>query len=70
MATNTIDTITTGAVSLTALQFAPQVAEITSNVSNIPANETITLVMQLIMSLATLYKLFFHKSKKKEVDNA
>ena len=60
-----IDTITTGAVSLTALEMAPKLAD----VSNVPANETITLVMQVIMSIATLYKLFFHKSKKKEVDN-
>jgi len=45
-----IDTITTGAVSLTALEMAPKLAE----VSNVPANETITLVMQVIMSLATL----------------
>jgi hypothetical protein len=60
-----IDTITTGAISLTALEFAPKVAEIT----NVPANETITLIMQIIMSLATLYKLFFYKPKKKETDN-
>jgi len=60
-----IDTITTGAVSLTALEMAPKLAE----VSNVPANETITLVMQVIMSLATLYKLFFHKSKKKNENN-
>jgi len=60
-----LDTITTGAVSLTALEMAPKLAE----VSNVPANETITLVMQVIMSLATLYKLFFHKSKKKTENN-
>ena len=60
-----IDTITTGAVSLTALEMAPKLAE----VSNVPANETITLVMQIIMSVATLYKLFFFKSKKKNENN-
>jgi len=60
-----LDTITTGAVSLTALEMAPKLAE----VSNVPANDTITLVMQVIMSLATLYKLFFFKSKKKNENN-
>jgi len=63
------NTITTGAVSLTALQIAPHIAEATAAAANVPANETITLVMQVIMSLATLYKLFFHKSKKKNEDN-
>lgn len=63
------DTIATGAVSLTAIEIAPHIAEATATVANVPANETITLVMQVIMSLATLYKLFFFKSKKKSEDS-
>ncbi len=59
------DTIATGAVSLTAIEIAPHIA----TAANVPANETITLVMQIIMSVATLYKLFFYKSKKKTEDN-
>lgn len=63
------DTIATGAISLTAIEIAPHLAEATATVANVPANETITLVMQIIMSVATLYKLFFFKSKKKNEEN-
>ena len=66
---NTVDTIATGAVSLTAISVAPHIAEATATVANVPANETITLVMQIIMSVATLYKLFFFKSKNKNDEN-
>jgi uncharacterized ion transporter superfamily protein YfcC len=69
MATNTIDTIGTGAVSLTAITLAPQVAEVAAQAAEIPVENTITLVMQVIMSLATLYKLFFYKSKTKKEEN-
>jgi hypothetical protein len=69
MAANVTDTITTGVVSLTALEVAPKVAEIAAQAVEIPIENTITLVMQVIMSLATLYKLFFHKSKEKKEDN-
>ena len=69
MATNTIDTIATGAVSLTAISVAPQIAEVAAQAAEIPVENTITLVMQVIMSLATLYKLFFYKSKTKKEEN-
>jgi hypothetical protein len=66
MSANVTDTITTGLISLTALEVAPKVAEITAQAVEVPIENTITLVMQVIMSLATLYKLFFHKPKSKK----
>jgi len=63
---NTIDTLATGAVSLTAITVAPQLAEVASQAAEIPVENTVTLVMQVIMSLATLYKLFFYKTKNKK----
>jgi hypothetical protein len=65
MSANVTDTITTGVISLTALEVAPVVAEATAKAVEVPIENTITLVMQVIMSLATLYKLFFHKPKTK-----
>jgi hypothetical protein len=65
---NITDTITTGAISLTALEVAPKVAEVAAQAVEIPIENTITLVMQVIMSLATLYKLFFYKSKTKNTE--
>lgn len=62
---NITDTLTTGAISLTALEVAPKVAEVAAQAVEVPIENTITLVMQVIMSLATLYKLFFYKSKTK-----
>jgi hypothetical protein len=70
MSANVTDTITTGVISLTALEVAPAVAEVAAQAVEVPIENTITLVMQIIMSLATLYKLFFHKPKdKKETEN-
>jgi hypothetical protein len=63
---NTADTVTTGLVSLTALEIAPKVAEVAAQAVEVPIENTITLIMQVVMSLATLYKLFFHKSRKKQ----
>jgi hypothetical protein len=62
------DTIATGAVSLTAITIAPEVAEVTANAVNLPISDIIQIVMQVATGLATLYKLFFHKPKSKKVE--
>jgi hypothetical protein len=66
---NITDTVTTGAVSLTGITLAPQLAAVTADVAQVPVQDTITVIMQVIMSLATLYKLFFHKPKDKNTDD-
>lgn len=63
---NITDTLATGAVSLTAITVAPELAEVAAKAVEVPIENTITLVMQIIMSLATLYKLFFFKPKNKK----
>jgi len=65
---NVADTIATGAVSLTAITMAPQVADITAQAVNLPISDVIQIIMQVATGLATLYKLFFHKPKNKNLD--
>ena len=63
---NTIDTLATGAISLTAISTAPEVAAITANAVNLPITDILQIFIQVVTGVATLYKLFFHKSRKKE----
>jgi hypothetical protein len=64
-----LDTITTGAVSLAAVEVAPHVADIAANAVNLPISDVLGIFLQVITGVATLYKLFFFKSKKKTEDN-
>ncbi len=66
MATNTIDTIATGAVSLTAITVAPQLAEVTAQAVDLPITTILQVFIQVFTGVATLYKLFFHKPKTKQ----
>lgn len=66
---NMADTIATGAVSLTAISVAPQVAEITANAVQLPITDILQIFMQVVTGVATLYKLFFHKPKVKNEEN-
>lgn len=66
---NTVDTIATGAVSLTAISVAPQIAEVTAQAVNLPITEVFSIFMQVITGVATLYKLFFFKPKTKKEEN-
>jgi hypothetical protein len=66
MATNTIDTIATGAVSLTAITVAPQLAEVTAQAVDLPITTILQVFIQVFTGVATLYKLFFHKPKNKK----
>jgi len=68
MAANTFDTIATGAVSLTAITAAPQVAEITAQAVNLPITDILQIFIQVVTGVATLYKLFFHKPKNKNTE--
>ena len=65
---NVADTIATGAVSLTAISIAPHVAEVTAQAVNLPISDVIQIIMQVATGLATLYKLFFHKPKNKDLE--
>ena len=61
-----VDTIVTGAASLTAITVAPQLAEVTATAVNMPITDILQIFMQVFTGVATLYKLFFYKSKPKE----
>jgi hypothetical protein len=63
MATNTIDTLATGAVSLTAITVAPQLAEVTAQAVDLPITTILQVFIQVFTGVATLYKLFFFKPK-------
>lgn len=66
MATNTIDTLSTGAVSLTAVTLAPQLAEVTAQAVDLPITTILQVFIQVFTGVATLYKLFFYKPKNKK----
>jgi hypothetical protein len=63
------DTIATGAASLAAVEVAPHVADIAANAVNLPISDVLGIFLQVITGVATLYKLFFFKGKKKEEDS-
>lgn len=64
-----IDTIATAAVSLSAVQLAPEVAEVAAEAVKMPVEGIIQIFIQVVTGVATLYKLFFHKKEKKETEN-
>ena len=61
-----VDTLVTGAASLTAITVAPQLAEVTATAVNMPITDILQIFMQVFTGVATLYKLFFYKPKLKE----
>jgi hypothetical protein len=61
-----VDTLVTGAASLTAITVAPQLAEVTATAVNMPITDILQIFMQVFTGVATLYKLFFYKPKAKE----
>lgn len=61
-----IDTLATGAVSLAAVEIAPQIAEVTANAMSLPITDILQIFIQVVTGVATLYKLFIHKKPKKE----
>ncbi len=69
MSANIADTVATGAISLTAISLAPQVAEVTAQAVNLPITDILQIFIQVVTGVATLYKLFFHKPKTKKEDN-
>ena len=66
---NSISTLTTAGLSLCAVEVAPQVAQITADAVQMPIQDTIQIIIQVITGIATLYKLFFHKPKQKNEEN-
>lgn len=64
-----IDTIATAAVSLSAVQLAPEVAEVAAETIKMPIEGIIQIFIQVVTGVATLYKLFFHKKTKKDEEN-
>ena len=63
------DTIATGAVSLAAVEVAPHVAEVAANAVSLPISDVLGIILQVVTGVATLYKLFFFKGKKKSEDS-
>lgn len=57
-----IETVTTATLSLAAIQVAPVVAQATANAVELPITDIIQIFMQVVTGVATLYKLFFHKT--------
>lgn len=66
---NIADTLATGAVSLTAITVAPEIAEVAAESVKMPIEGIIQIFIQVVTGVATLYKLFFHKRVKKDEEN-
>jgi heme/copper-type cytochrome/quinol oxidase subunit 2 len=63
-----VDTLVTGVASMTAVTLAPQLAEVTAQAVDMPITTILQVFIQVFTGVATLYKLFFYKSKKKETE--
>jgi hypothetical protein len=67
--TKTLNTIGTGLLSITAVEGAPQIAEVlTEAVSTPDYSQVLQIVLQILVSVGTLIKLF-KTDKKKEDKN-
>jgi hypothetical protein len=67
--TKTLNTIGTGLLSVTAVEGAPQIAEVlTEAVSTPDYSQVLQIVLQILVSVGTLIKLF-KTDKKKEDKN-
>lgn len=60
MLNETVDTLTTGAVGVGALEAAPVIVD---TISNSNFNSIIELILQVVVGVVTLWRLIFKKNK-------
>ena len=67
--TKALNTIGTGLLSITAVEGSPQIAEAITEIASAPDySQILQIILQIVVSFATLVKLF-KPEKKKEGEN-
>jgi hypothetical protein len=68
--TKALNTIGTGLLSITAVEGAPKIAEAMTEAASAPDySQLLQIILQIVVSFATLVKLFKPEKNKKEQDN-